>query len=135
MTEAKLAANRRNSLLSPHSGRPLGSLDQTSLYKKEIKRVITEMVYKKIGAMTQAQIAEAVNGSTMAYVALLDRSIDKPVQGVEMTGKDGNPIVFMPLELMNKYQMETHEPLDVNQDAQIIESEPVKQLENGSTKP
>lgn len=120
MTQAKLEANRINGLLG---GRPKGTLEETTLFKRAIKRAILEKVWLKAGEMTDSMIKEAIKGSAVAFTAVMDRAIDKPAQAVEMSGKDGNPIVFMPLELIAKHSLDTPQELvDVNSDVINIDS-------------
>ena len=126
MTEEKALMNIKNGMLG---GRPKGSIEETTFYKKEIKRVITEKVYKAVGKMTDAQILEAIAGSTMAFTALMDRAIDKPVQGIEHSGVDGNPIVFLPMALIEKHGLtQVDKPVDVTKDIQKIDNVVKSQL-------
>ena len=86
-------------------------------YAREAKHFVAMKVSDSLDKLVDTMIKKAINGDVMAFVALMDRAHGKPAQAVEMTGKDGNPIVFMPLELINKYTLTTpSKPIDVNKD-------------------
>ena len=88
----------------------------------ESKRWFIEQVHKNLKPIFEALYNKAIQGDIMAIKELLDRSWGKAVQGVEVSGKDGNPIVFMPLELIQKHALEIapQKAIDVNSDVKKI---------------
>jgi len=103
VTPAKLAANRRNAQLA---GRPPGRLEDTTMYAKAFKAYVAKKVEEHKEALVASMIVKAIDGDVTAFNALMDRAHGKPAQAVEMSGKDGNPIVFMPLELIQKHALQ-----------------------------
>lgn len=103
VTEKALQARRRNGLLG---GRPLGTIEDTVMYRRMFLQTLAEMINKERVPLIRAMLKEAKDGNVEAFKALLDRSQGKPAQSVEIGGKDGNPIVFMPLELIQKHSLE-----------------------------
>ena len=72
-------------------------------------------------------IEKAKDGDMHAIRELLDRGWGKAPVAVEHTGKDGDPIIFLPLELMNKHAIkESTPPFDVKE---------IAVSNNGLTKP
>ena len=127
VTEKKLAANRANSLLG---GRPVGAVEGSTLHAKLIRDVFVKKVFENAEPLAKAMLRKAKGGDVAAFVALMDRAIGKPAQAVEMSGKDGNPIVFMPLELIQKHALQVAADVVKDEPKRIIESQ-----DNGSIKP
>lgn len=108
-------------------GRPLAphTLDVIEARKYLIARVIADIepLYKVLRD-------KALAGDIVALKELLDRSFGKSVQSIAVGDKDGNPIIFMPLELIQKHALQV-----ANNDVQkeIIDvTKDVKVLDNGS---
>lgn len=124
MTPKAIAANRRNAVLG---GRPKGTVASHTLEAVEARKWAIAFVNARLTPLFEAMYEKAIHGDVTAFNALLDRSWGKAVQGVEVSGKDGNPIVFMPLELIQKHALQASEdvvvpPVDVTKDATFIEN-------------
>lgn len=123
MTPAKLEANRRNALLG---GKPRGTMAKSTIDAIEARKWAVAFVNARLTPLFEAMYKKAVEGDVMAFKELLDRSWGKSVQAVELSGKDGNPIVFMPLELIQKHALQVakdvsqSEPVDVTKDAKVL---------------
>jgi hypothetical protein len=90
---------------------------EATLYAQMVRAYLATQISMDIVPIYEAMRDQAIKGNVMAFIALTDRAFGKPTQAVEMSGKDGAPIVFMPLELMNKYALETQQDIkDVNSD-------------------
>ena len=100
--DKRALSSARNGLLG---GRPKGTHKDAYLYAQEARRRICELVAKDLDGIIEAQIKKALQGDSIAFIALLDRAHGKPAQAIEMQGKDGQPIVFMPLELIQKHAL------------------------------
>lgn len=113
MTEAKLRANRANAL---KAGRPRGKLAVSTLSAIEARKWFTEQVTKNIEPLFNVLYNKALQGDIIAIKELFDRSYGKAPQGLYQSDQQGNPIVFMPLELMQKHELETtpQKVIDVN---------------------
>ena len=72
---------------------------------------ICELVADKLDEMVKAQIKKAIEGDTVAFTALLDRAHGKPAQALEVSGDGTQPIVFMPLELIQKHALQVAEDM------------------------
>lgn len=120
-------------------GRPRGNaIELARLFKQKLN----EMIDNEKVPLIKSMLRQAKKGNVMAFNALLDRAQGKPAQAVEMSGKDGAPIVFMPLELIQKHALQVAnevvegEVLDDN--VKTLQSFPAstpKKLDNGSVKP
>jgi len=97
-------------------GRPLGSVASHTLTAQEARKWITEQTTKRLLPLYEVLYAKALDGDMMAIKELLERSYGKSVQGMEISGKDGNPLIFLPLELIQKHN------LPVKADATLIEN-------------
>lgn len=105
VSEAKLLANRRNAR-AVGTGRPQGSIEETTAYRRAFLKTLNAMIDKEKVPLIRAMLKEATAGNVEAFKALLDRAQGKPAQAVELGGTDGAPIVFMPLELIQKHALE-----------------------------
>lgn len=129
-SQAQIEANRRNSQLgrlSPNIGAPMHA---QTIVAREIKKYITTFVSEHISDIVTVLYDKAMSGDVVALRELLDRALGKPVQGVELGDKDGNPIVFMPLELIQKHSLTIAENVSKLDDKPTYEV-----IENGSVKP
>jgi hypothetical protein len=82
-----------------------------------IKEYIARRIEKEKEPIITAMINEAKNGNVMAFVALMDRAHGKPAQQFDGKDSDGNPIVFMPVQLLDKYginMQNNKEPLQID---------------------
>ena len=111
-------------------GRPKGSVGTHTLDVIEAKKWFIAQVHKDLVPIYEALYKKALTGDTLAIKELLDRSWGKAVQGVEHTGKDGNPIIFLPLELIQKHALQIGDN-DV-QSVTIDGNKDVKLSDNGS---
>lgn len=125
ITPAVRAAASRNGKLG---GRPLGSITETRMGIIEARKWLVEQVIANIQPLFQVLLKKSLEGDMVAFKELMDRSFGKAVQGLEVSGKDGNPIVFMPLELIQKHALIQEEQAVQTVEATIIPN-------NGSTKP
>lgn len=100
MSDGRSITSKENGM---HGGRPVAT---NTLLTQKFKEYLAKRIEKEKGTLIDAMLLEAKNGNVTAFVALLDRVQGKPAQAVEMTGKDGNPIVFMPLELIQKHALQ-----------------------------
>lgn len=115
VSEKRIAANRRNAQLA---GRPKGTYASHTLATQEAKRKWVEMFHERVVPIFEALYKKAVDGDVMAAKELIDRAWGKATQGVEVTGEGGAPIVFMPLELIQKHALTV---IDVTpQDTEIV---------------
>jgi hypothetical protein len=124
VTEKSILARQKNAVLG---GRPVGSIEQTTAYKKAVTEFIMSEVHKNKDELVKSMIKKAINGDVTAFKELFDRAMGKAVQGVEHSGVDGQPIVFLPLALIQKHalQIEDEEkPLHI--DAKVVQSDTEK---------
>lgn len=91
--------------MSAGSGRPKGSLSGHTLENQEARKLAVSFVHKRLLPMLEAMYLKVLDGDVAAFNSLMDRAWGKAVQGVELTGANGNPIVFMPLELIQKHAL------------------------------
>lgn len=103
VTEAGLMARRLNAK-APNSGKR--GLEETTIYRKAFTAYIVQRVMEEKEALITSMLNEAKAGNVTAFTALIDRTHGKPVQGVEMSATDGQPIVFMPIQLLDKYALQ-----------------------------
>ena len=106
VTEAGLIARRKNAQLA---GRPKGSIEDTTAYRKAFTRYVLDRVMADKEALIDAMINEAKAGNVTAFTALIDRTHGKPIQGVALSDSEGSPLVFMPLELIDKHDLKVIE--------------------------
>jgi len=119
MDKRKLSAPK-NGLLG---GRPKGAVAKHTLDAQEARKWAIAYVNERLGPLFEAMYIKAIEGDVNAFKELLDRSWGKAVQGVEVSGKDGQPIVFMPLELIQKHSLKV---IDVTpQISEPVNSEPL----------
>lgn len=117
----------------PGTGRPKGSLEASGMYARETRIRLCELVAARLDEMVEAMIEKAVQGDVNAFTAVMDRAHGKPAQAVEVSGADGNPIVFMPLELIQKHALQVAEKMAQSEEKPLhVEA---KVIDNGSTKP
>lgn len=90
-------------------GRPPGSHGEVYRLNQAFKEHLVKLIEKNKGPLIEAMIKEALDGNVEAFKALLDRAQGKPAQAVEVSGQNGNPIVFMPLELIQKHSLQVIE--------------------------
>lgn len=102
MTPAKLAANRRNALFA---GKPKGVVSSATMDTQNARKIAVAFVNERLLPLLEAMYVKAIDGDVGAFKELMDRAWGKSVQGLEVSGKDGNPIVFMPLELIQKHAL------------------------------
>ena len=84
----------------------LGDAKDVAQYALQAKLFIAKRVSASLGDMIDAQIEKAIQGDTNAFIALMDRAHGKPAQSIEHTGDGGQPIVFMPMELIQKHALQ-----------------------------
>lgn len=110
----KTLTPEKASLYGKLGGRPQGELTR---YTQALKLYIAEQIEKHKAPIIKAMIAEAEQGNVMAFVALMDRAHGKPAQQFDGKDSDGNPIVFMPIQLLDKYginMQNNKEPLQID---------------------
>ena len=90
---------------------------------RETRALVARMAAKDMPEMLSAQIEKAKNGDTNAFIAVWDRAFGKPLQAVEHSGNVGQPIVFMPLELIQKHNLQAVNNMVHNTDKRIIDVE------------
>lgn len=95
-------------------------------YAREAKHYIAMQVAENMPAMVRSMIKRSIDGDVNAFTALMDRAHGKPAQALEVGGKDGNPIVFMPLELIQKHALEVTRDV---KDVKLVEEIPEKSSE------
>lgn len=83
----------------PGAGRKKGF---AALAAERTRAKVAEMVEQEIVPMTAAQIEQAKKGNTHAFKELLDRGFGKVKENFDLT-TDGEKIVFLPAELLNKH--------------------------------
>lgn len=103
VTEAGLMARRLNAK-APNSGKR--GIEETTVYRKAFTAYIIQRVMEEKDALITAMLNEAKSGNVTAFTALIDRTHGKPVQGLELGTTDGQPIVFMPVQLLDKYALQ-----------------------------
>ena len=103
-TLKQIEANRKNAK-APNTGRPAGSFAVHTIDAIEGRKLAIKFVGERLLPLLEAQYMKAIEGDTMAFNALIDRSWGKAVQGMEISGKDGNPLIFLPLELIQKHNL------------------------------
>jgi len=81
-----------------------------------VKQYIAEVVEANKVDLIKAMLRQAKKGNVFAFNSLMDRCMGKPAQELEVSGKDGAPIVFMPLQLIQKHALEV-----ANEDIQEAE--------------
>lgn len=127
ISEKKLIANRLNAL---KAGRPKGQTTHVVEYKRAVTDYIAKRLADEIVPIVDGLVAEAKQGNVMAFIALADRAYGKVPQGIQAQDEKGNPIVFMPLELINKHSLTVVD--------NSFKETPIKMIEqpkNGSTEP
>ncbi len=120
-TEKQIIANKKNALLA---GRPKGSIAPARMYSIAVKDYIAKRIHDNLKPIVDAMLKEIYAGNVMSFIALRDTAFGKPPQGVYQSDDAGNPIVFMPVELIQKHALQVQQ-----------KKEDVKQLENGSVEP
>jgi hypothetical protein len=90
---------------------------------REARALIAKVACIEMPEMLAAQIEKAKNGDTNAFIAIWDRAFGKPLQAVEHSGNVGQPIVFMPLELIQKHNLQVVNNVANNTDKRIIDVE------------
>lgn len=106
LTEAGLMARRLNAK-APNSGKR--GIEDTTMYRKAFTAYIVARVMADKEALIDAMINEAKAGNVTAFTALIDRTHGKPIQGVALSDSEGSPLVFMPLELIDKHDLKVIE--------------------------
>lgn len=92
-------ASRQNGKLG---GKPKGYKAPHTLKAQEERARAIALVDSELEAIFIPQIEKAKKGDTSAFNAVLDRAWGKPLQGVEMTGKDGKDLFQEPSERIRK---------------------------------
>ncbi len=64
-----------------------------TLEAQEQRKKAIAMVDAELEAIFAPQIEKAMKGDTSAFNAVLDRAWGKPLQAMEMTGKDGKDLI------------------------------------------
>lgn len=64
-----------------------------SILAEKTRAYIAERVENDSDELVSAQLEKAKRGDTYAFNTLMDRAFGKPTQGVEMSGKDGEPLL------------------------------------------
>ncbi len=108
-------------------GRPKGSLSKTTLTTLEAKKKWIELVHARLIPIFEALYEKAQNGDVLAIKELLDRAWGKATQGVEFSGTEGQPIVFMPLALIQKHDMTIEGEVVTPQELQSVQSKTPKE--------
>ncbi len=72
----------------PGAGRKKGI---ASIEAEKMHAFIAEKLSQNIGPIVAKAIEQAVDGNQAARDWLSDRALGKPKQGIELTGKDGEP--------------------------------------------
>jgi hypothetical protein len=129
MSEKALIANRMN---AKFGGRPKGVSRGTLQYKTAVTEYIAKRLADEVVPIVDSLIKEIHQGNVMAFVALADRAFGKPVQGVQAQDEKGNPIVFMPLELINKHALAQQSLQDVKEVVKLDEVQVIDVPNNGS---
>ena len=76
-------------------------------YGKEAKHYIAMQIAENLDEMVKSMIRKSIDGDVNAFTALLDRAHGKPAQALGVfTDPNEKPIVFMPLELIQKHALE-----------------------------
>lgn len=88
-------------------GRPNGIPASVLEHKRAITEYLAKYIADNIVPMVEDMRKEVHAGNVMAFVALLDRAYGKVPQGIVPTDKNGEPIVFLPLELIEKHNLNT----------------------------
>lgn len=131
-SEIKASRARINGLLG---GRPKGALGSTMLTAMEARKWAINYVNERLTPLFEAMYKKALDGDVTAFKELLDRSWGKAVQAVEVSGKDGAPIVFMPLELIQKHALQIAESVSsLPEQRETVQAEIITP-NDGSTKP
>ena len=129
---AKVSEARRLELVEQGKlgGRPPGRIEDSTAYAKAAKLFTAQLVAENLEQMLRAQIRKAIDESdTAAFIAVMDRAHGKPAQAVEVGGEGGQPIVFMPLALIQKFALEeSAKPLQV--DAKVVNNNQESALDN-----
>jgi hypothetical protein len=122
----KALAQRKKASQSPNIGRDIGMAYKLA---QTMKVYIAEEIEKNKAPLIQAMIRKAIDGDVPAFTALLDRAHGKPAQAVEVGGNDGQPIVFMPLALIQKFALEeSQKPLQ--KEVVVVNNDGIKEIEN-----
>lgn len=123
MSEKALEVRRKAAKLG---GRPIGDAYKLA---QAMKVYIAEEIEKNKAPLIKAMLRKALDGDVQAFHALFDRAHGKPAQAVEMSGTEGQPIVFMPLALIQKFALEeADKPLQ--KQAIVVNDDEKKQLES-----
>lgn len=83
------------------AGRKKGHLASHTIKAMEQRAHAIAMVDAELEAIFRPQIEKAIKGDTSAFTAVLDRAWGKPLQSVEMAGKDGKDL-FEPSDRLTK---------------------------------
>lgn len=84
-------------------GRPVGRLGISTLMAIKTKEEFIKKVNENLQPIFDALLKKAESGDVAALREILDRAWGKPVQ--PLAGDKKNPLVFLPLELMEKYKL------------------------------
>ena len=94
---------------------PVSQRKEQQSYALEARLYMSEQVVANLERMVKAMITKAIDGDVNAFNSLMDRVAGKPAQALEVSGEGGQPIVFMPLELMAKHGLEQAQPIQATE--------------------
>ena len=119
--------------ISVIGGRPKGALGRHTMDKIEAHKWWVAAVIKDLPKIYNALAEKAFAGDVLAIKELMDRAFGKSVTPLAVSDNAGQPIVFLPLALIEKHALQDDDnvsqlpPVDVTKD--------VITPDNGSTKP
>ena len=122
-----LTAQRRNEILKEKGievigGRPKGALGRHTMDKIEAHKWWVATVIKDLPKIYEALAQKAFAGDVLAIKELMDRAFGKAVTPLAVSDSAGQPIVFMPLALIQKHSLQIDDnvsqstPVDVTKD-------------------
>jgi len=106
---------------NPGGGRPSGSLDFRTKWYNLIDKLAKQNNVDPLEVEQQLLLVgyrKAKEGDYSFYRDIMDRVYGKPVQHSEISGKDGQPIVFIPTEMIDKYKLDNAAHADTEPSSQ-----------------
>lgn len=92
----------------PGAGRPKGSKASHTIQAEALKKYLIEQAIAAKAEVIAALIREAKRGDVRAIKELLDRILGRPVDPVELSGKDGGAIQIRGVEITVREPEDLH---------------------------
>lgn len=92
--------------------------------KRKEEKVMEQIILSRVAPIVEKMSELALEGNLDASKYLLDRVFGKPTTTMDVQS-DGNPIIFMPTVLVNKFNLNKEEPQVLSkEDTKLIDARP-----------